>query len=457
MAKGWLYCLLAFIGAFGAGAYVLIERDAAHEPEQHASTPATSAQVVKAAAPRLEHEAPKPAPVSLSSAYAKFQMGDYEGSVYTLRLELSADPTNELLQKNLATALFALGLLRLQQGNSSEAESLLEESARLGHFDSEQVLASMRLKSGQLESAATLFDEMYKKTKDRGILKLLTDMALSQDDLFRAEQLISKLEEQANEDVEEKKFIDERSKRLELKKTFARNEEVIDLGPVQVSYSSEDVKPAAQAVARELDKALFELSSYLGNLPTNGRLRAVLYPSESFQNLNGAPPWAGAFFDGFIRIPVKKGKLSNSDIIILGRLARHEATHAYLYAHCGDVVPSWIGEGLAQQYERQTLQSVVMNAKMTEGSKFLERPSDALDGLSFASADAKEVTGLYRRAFVLTQIISQENGGEVFWKDVFQNVCVSKVSLNTVLKDRLGAYSAPLLWEKFLPNIKAIW
>lgn len=48
-------------------------------------------------------------------AYAHFQMGNYDGAVSQLRAALKVSPQNELVRRNLGTALLALGFFKLQK------------------------------------------------------------------------------------------------------------------------------------------------------------------------------------------------------------------------------------------------------------------------------------------------------------------------------------------------------
>lgn len=447
------FILICFL-VFAAGAIFWAERKFDSVPISQIREATPVPKVIFATTPN-----PTPSPVhdALTTAYGKFQTGDYEGAVYALRLELTRAPDDAFLKKNLATALFALGILRLQQNNLSEAENLFEEAAKLGHFDSEQVLAAIKIRAGQLDTASNIFEDMYKKSKDRGILKLMTEMALGQDDLPRAEQMLYRLQESVLADAQasqdDKDFIEKQSKRLELKQNFARNEELVDLGNIQVAYSSPEYKAQAKVVASALERVAEELSFYLGPFPSTTRLRAYLYPADSFQNSNAAPPWAGAFFDGYIRIPVRKGSLSAQMTENLIRLSRHEATHAYFYAHCGDVLPSWIGEGLAQRFEKKSLQNELTSFRMSFGlSAARTTPSSSLDG-AFTSAPNSEVGELYKRSFILAEVLALENNGHGIWRDFFQAVCTNRVSVGQALNERFGAPSAVSIWQKYSEKI----
>lgn len=392
----------------------------------------------------------------LESYYARFQMGDFEGAVKILRLMNQKDPIAANIKRDLATALFALGMFRLTQNNRAEAESLLEESASHGHFDSEQVLASLRLKAGKLDAAAQTFEDMYLKTQDKGILKLLVDMALAKDDLSRSDGFLNRFEEKflnENADSTDKEFLENRRSRLELKRRFARTEEVVERNGVQVAFSRPDLRAAAESVLTAIETVVGELTKILGPLPADFPMRALLIPKSDFRGDSGAPPWAGALFDGFVRIPVAVDQLSNFQIQKLGRLARHETAHAYFYAHCGETLPSWLGEGLAQHYEGVSVQQSLHGLLGSEGRSAAAEPPASFDN-SFIDAPTSEVHKLYLRSHLLVEALSKNEGFESTWREIFTTSCTQTTPLSPVLREKFGTSNGRELYLKYWDQIK---
>lgn len=392
----------------------------------------------------------------LESYYARFQMGDFEGAVKILRIMNQKDPAAANIKRDLATALFALGMFRLTQNNRAEAEVLLEEAASHGHFDSEQVLASLRLKAGKLDAAAQTFEDMYQKTQDKGVLKLLVDMALAKDDLNRSDGFLNRFEEKflnENADTSDKEFFENRRSRLELKRRFARTEEVVERGGVQVAFSTPDLRAAAESVLTAMEGVVGELSKILGPLPPDFPMRALLIPKADFRGDSGAPPWAGALFDGFVRIPVVIDQLSNFQIQKLGRLARHETAHAYFYAHCGETLPSWLGEGLAQHFEGISVQQSLQGLLGSEGRSAAAEPPASFDG-SFIEAPTTEVHKLYLRSHLLVEALSKTEGFESTWREIFTTSCTQTTPLSPVLREKFGTSNGRELYLKYWDQIK---
>lgn len=391
-------------------------------------------------------------------AYAHFQMGNYEGAVSQLRSALKVRPHDELIRKNLTTSLLALGFFKLQKKEVAEAEAAFEEATKMGNPDARRALAGLKLRQGQIEPARELLEELSKGGTDPESLRVLIDLALSQDELERADDLLNRMSEllskpdmaqsQAASDL--LAYVDSRRKRLEQKRNFLRVQDVVTRQGIEVSYSASELRPMADSVARAIESVQNRLSLILGPLPAHARLRAWLVPTNDFNKMTGAPPWAAAVFDGYIRIPV--GRTTNGravSIDVLERLAQHETTHAYMYAFCGDILPSWIGEGLAQIYEGRSvsqsqsdLQRALGRKAMTSIEGEIERP--------FTEARSDLVSRLYARSHLLVSAMSKEGGGlSTTWQRVLSSVCVQRRPLPDVLQEQFNVSSVSELWARY--------
>ncbi len=77
----------------------------------------------------------------------------------------------------------------------------------------------------------------------------------------------------------------------------------------------------------------------------NSEFTVILYSKEDFTNILDFPSWAAAIYDGKIRIPFQYGSFNLEE---LEPIIRHELTHALLHHICGNNVPAWFHEGIAQ-------------------------------------------------------------------------------------------------------------
>ncbi|MBM3381558.1 MAG: tetratricopeptide repeat protein [Betaproteobacteria bacterium] len=399
-----------------------------------------------------------PAAQSSFDAYAHFQMGNYEGAVSQLRAALKSEPGNELVRRNLSTALLALGFFKLQKKEVADAEAAFEDSAKFGNEDARKALAGLKLRQGQIESAREILEELSSRGSDLDSMRVLIDLALSQDELERADDLLNRLNEKLQKPelaqtpaaADLLTFIEARKKRLEQKRNFLKIQDVVTRQGIEVSYSTAELRPMADAVARAIETVQNRLSQMLGPLPAHARLRAWLVPTNDFNRITGAPPWAAAVFDGYIRIPV--GRTVNGrpvSVESIEALARHETTHAYMYAFCGDLLPSWMGEGLAQVYEGRNANQSQSDLLRTLGRKALQSIEPEIER-PFTEAPANLVGRLYARSHLLVQAMSREGGGvNTTWQRVLSAVCVQRRPLPEVLQEQFAVSNVNELWARY--------
>jgi tetratricopeptide (TPR) repeat protein len=108
-------------------------------------------------------------------------------------------------------------------------------------------------------------------------------------------------------------------------------------------------KPASALTGdllRTLDRQYDELARDLGFSP-EAPVAVILYTEQEFFDVTQAPAWAGALYDGKLRIPVRDVSEVSPQ---MERILRHELTHSFVHAAAGRC-PSWLNEGLAQLEE----------------------------------------------------------------------------------------------------------
>lgn len=124
-----------------------------------------------------------------------------------------------------------------------------------------------------------------------------------------------------------------------------------------------------------------------------GRVAAVLYSSQIYRGGDSLPDWTGALFDGKVRIPanVLDNWPQHRSVI------RHEVAHAFHRFLARDHrLPTWLEEGLAQDFDGTPLDTVWLAQQQLPDSAALE--SDFL-----ATRDAQTALLLYRSSLWKTR------------------------------------------------------
>lgn len=114
-----------------------------------------------------------------------------------------------------------------------------------------------------------------------------------------------------------------------------------------VSFDGGEDPAAARLILSQLEDAYLVVGHKLGEYPSH-RTPVVLYPAQEFQRATHSPSWAGALYDGRIKVPV--GGL-RSDSPELARTIRHEYAHSLIMTISGGRCPVWLNEGVAMWAE----------------------------------------------------------------------------------------------------------
>lgn len=114
-----------------------------------------------------------------------------------------------------------------------------------------------------------------------------------------------------------------------------------------VRYEGAADEAAARRIVELLEQAYWDVGRTLGLYPSD-KTTVILYTRQEFSAVTGSPDWAGAIYDGRIRIPAAGADRHVED---LRRTLVHEYVHAVVASVAGARAPAWLNEGLATALE----------------------------------------------------------------------------------------------------------
>ncbi|TLM68490.1 MAG: tetratricopeptide repeat protein [Deltaproteobacteria bacterium] len=120
-------------------------------------------------------------------------------------------------------------------------------------------------------------------------------------------------------------------------------------GRFTLAYAPGVSDPLAAAVLEVLQDAYADLGRELGYYPDSD-IPVLLYAREDFAAVTRSPEWAGAVYDGKIRVPLG-GVQRMTDP--LKALLYHEYTHVVVRFLAKGRAPVWLNEGLAELIGRR--------------------------------------------------------------------------------------------------------
>ena len=150
-----------------------------------------------------------------------------------------------------------------------------------------------------------------------------------------------------------------------------------------------------------LEEAYFKAGSDLGYYPEQ-RIEALLYSKEAFRDITRSPSWAGAIYDGRIKLPVGgvTGKTSALEEVIF-----HEYTHAVVKELSNGKAPVWLSEGLAQYEEGKSAAPYarVLSGLASKGNLRLRPLEGSFMGLGPQEAQTAYVLSLSATSYIIRE------------------------------------------------------
>ncbi len=288
-----------------------------------------------------------PAAVLYAAARDAHRAGDYNGAAARLREARRLTPDRPEIDGALATALEALGAERLSRGDFAAAAAALAEAVEIdpNRGNAWKALGYAQLRLNDRPTAMESLQKAVQLAPGDAQTRLLLGTALYQagETAAAAEQL--KAADAASPgDPSVQALLDKIGREAAAEQGYDRTTSA------HFTVSFEGSGRSAQAgylVSLLLEEAYHAVGSNLGYQPPEP-VHAVLYPAEQFHDVTRSPSWAGALYNGKIRIPVG-GLTEKTDL--LARVIRHEYTHALVHQLGHGRAPVWLNEGLAMLNE----------------------------------------------------------------------------------------------------------
>jgi tetratricopeptide (TPR) repeat protein len=242
---------------------------------------------------------------ALDAGFAALQKGNPDAAASSFKSALSAEPDNP-------AALYGAGAAAHLQGRDTDAIALLKRALQI---------------EPRLAQASALLGDIAYHQGDLGLaIKIYENAAaLAPSEPFFRERLASWRSEAAVHDGLQA-FRDDR---------------------FTILFSGPTNRVLAERATAVLRDSFWKIGQWLGSYPSNA-INVVLYTDKQFHDITGAPEWAGAGFDGQIRMPVGG---ATQNLREFDRVLIHELTHAMLASVAARNLPAWLNEGLAMYFE----------------------------------------------------------------------------------------------------------
>jgi Flp pilus assembly protein TadD len=266
-------------------------------------------------------------------------------AVATLRAALRLAPDDEVLKRNLQTVLLKWGIADLTREQFDDAQTHLEQAAELGdRAEIWRALGMTYLRQGRHADAVAALDKALQLApRDTDAMLRLAQLYLAEDRRADALALLQQAKALGARGPDLDKFVQQLSREVDAEWGFVK----LDSPHFRVSFNGDEDRHAVRQVLRTLEEAHDIVTSKFDYVPPEPT-EVVLYTQEDFHDVTQTPHWAGAAYDGRIKIPVRGLDDETSD---LPRILRHEFAHSIIAQLAGGRCPVWLNEGLAMWAE----------------------------------------------------------------------------------------------------------
>ncbi len=330
------------------------------------------------------------------------ESGQFREAADRLHMALSLAPQDPVLTRNLQTVLLNWGIAELAAQQLDDASDHLRQAARLGErAEVSYALGIIDLRQGDYAAAAaTLEDALRMAPTDANVMLALAQVYLKQDQRPQALDLLARAKEAGATGSELDKTLQQLSREVDAEWDFVQ----LESPHFVVSFADSEDRRSVGVVLDALEDAYDAVGDKFHFTP-DGRTPVVLYTQQDFHTITQTPDWAGAAFDGRIKLPVRG---LSADDPNLARIIRHEYAHSLVAQLAGARCPVWLNEGLAVWAEEEQDGDHEAWAERAVAGKELFT-LDALTG-SFTRLPARRVETAYAESYLAVRTLIDRYG-----------------------------------------------
>jgi tetratricopeptide (TPR) repeat protein len=332
---------------------------------------------------------------------AQAEAGQFAAAVEALRAALRLAPDQAVLARNLQTVLYNWGVREMAAKEFADAALHLDEAAQIG--PRAEVLTALGIVYLRQADDARADDALQRALalvpNDQNTLLAMVQVALDQDQRARALDLLQRAREAGARGTQLDALQQRLSREVDVEWDFVH----LDSPHFRANFADGDDGTVRQVLAG-LEDAYDEVGRKFDYTPSE-RTDVVLYTQRDFHNVTQSPHWAGAAFDGRIKIPVRG--LDVADPRLDGML-RHEYAHSLVARLAGAACPAWLNEGLAVWAEEsEDAERISWAEDRIAGQPLL--PLDTLSG-SFVGLPQDRVEVAYAESYLAVRVLLDRYG-----------------------------------------------
>jgi len=278
-----------------------------------------------------------------------FDQGNYQKAREMYEAALAIDSSHAVIKESLAAALFNIGQQEIENTNYEIAIKLFQDALVYNPqlHSAHKNIGIAYLKRSDAKKAASYLDTYIEKSpgdlRNKHLLFMLAETFLANGDRNMAELYFERVLNIDPHNSEAGRRLALLNRENQAEQGFQKKEG----SHFTVKFEGGENSDIGHTISIILEEAYVKVGSDIGYYPED-RIEAVLYTQQQFTDVTRAPTWAGAIYDGGIKIPAG-GITSRTNL--LERVLFHEYAHALVHRLSKGRAPMWLNEGIAQHVE----------------------------------------------------------------------------------------------------------
>lgn len=273
--------------------------------------------------------------------------GKFQNAVESLKMALEKNPSNQEIKKAISATYGLIAAKKIETGSYNDAIEDFKNAINYYKEDPKLYLgmgsAYIQLNKNSdaenaLNSAAALDPNLVEA------YHLLADIYYKNDDVAKAIPYWEKVLSIEPSDQKARYFLSKANREKDINEKFTKEL----TSHFTIRFEGPEEREVGRIVLSILEDAYREIGREISVYPETEAI-VYLYTKQQFRDVTRSPSWAGALYDGKIRIPISGYK---NDMAQLKRNLYHEYVHALVRSVVKEGrCPTWLNEGLAQYFE----------------------------------------------------------------------------------------------------------
>lgn len=280
------------------------------------------------------------------------ESGKYQNAVESFKMALEKDAANQYIKKAVSATYGIIAAKKAETGNYKDAVEDYKNAINYSSDKDPKLYFGMGAAYLQFNKGPEAIDALNTAVGlDPNFLEayhLLAELYYKSDEIAKAISYWEKILSVVPSDQKAAYYLSKAKREKDTSESFTKEA----ASHFTLRFEGHEERELGRIVISILEDAYREIGRELSAYPDT-EVIVYLYTKQQFRDVTRSPSWAGALYDGKIRIPIGGYKNEFNE---LKKTLYHEYTHALVRSIVKNGrCPTWLNEGLAEHFEDRNM------------------------------------------------------------------------------------------------------